>query len=592
MRHWIRKTLSTHRSSLCLILGIQLLIALLVAIQPLYMQRLVGVIVGGNLDSSISQLFSPALILAGLMGLVALCQGLSGYHAALFSSELLRQLQTDFFQKVTRLPLNYFRQSSAGEFFTRFNHDVGQAQCFIASTLPNFIREAITAFALAVVLLWLCPIQLVVFGVVIIVSTSLLAWQCHRLLERYAIRQRAGWSEINRHFDETVRGIDTVKTFGAEEKNNRMFTRRTAHFRKLSADAGKVSALFSPVISLAANLGGLALVLLACVLMVGNSLDLDTFLLFFFCATLLQGSVTEMFNLYTRMPPQVLGIRNLTTFFYEDDECSLDGAAATGQDFATLDESLPIEFNDLHFAYPGGRELYHGINITFPANSISLVAGANGCGKSTLINLLLKFNEPKGGAIAIGGKPLSGFSRKELRSKISVVTQYHHIFNDTLRENLLLAKPNASDEELTAVLEQVGMTAFLQRQPEGLEKMLDSSGKLISGGERQRICIARLLLRDSPILVLDEPWSNLDNEAGKLLSHLLLQLRQSCTLIVIAHHSDNLRIDYDSTVNLGPTENGPRLKEKNTAIKNMKAELFCRHCSESIFSGLENPHHE
>jgi len=548
MRAWILRTIAPYRTQLALLLGIQLLIAGLVAVQPIFFQRLVDSLMEGEAVSL------PSFIaLSAALGAVFLCvaaaQGAGGYVAALFSSDLLRRLQVSFFEKTAQLPLTYFRRHSAGEFFTRFNHDVGQAQSFVANVVPTFIREGVTATALIVVLAWFCPWQLVATAVLVSAISTALAVLCHRILGRYAESQRAGWGEINRQFDETVRGIDTIKTFGAEERRTQQFENETARFRSVSVDAGRTVALFSPTIDLVTRLGGLALVVIAYAMISGGTLRIETFVLFFFCSALLQGSVTEMIQLYTQMPPQLVGIGNLASFFLEEEEDAARSDVEEGS--ARIDRSLPIEFEGLEFSYPGGRELYGGATLSIPARSITIVQGPNGSGKSTLINLLLDFNRPTAGTITIGGQPLSKFSRKELRTQISVVTQYHHIFHDSLRENLRIAKPGASDEELLDALDQVGMTDFVANLPCGLDQLLDSSGKVISGGERQRICIARLLLRASPILVLDEPWSNLDEHAAQVLTQVLGRLRARCTVIVIAHHADRLGLRADRWMLLG-----------------------------------------
>jgi len=176
--------------------------------------------------------------------------------------------------------------------------------------------------------------------------------------------------------------------------------------------------------------------------------------------------------------------------------------------------------------------------MNFPANSLTVVTGPNGSGKSTLINLLLKFNGPNQGTITIGGIPSSQFSQKELRTKISVVTQYHHIFHDSLRANLQVANPTATDDELIIALQQVGLSAFLNTLPKGLDETMAPCGKGLSGGEKQRICIARLLLRKSSILILDEPWSNVDVKASELLLNILGRLKAASTVIIISHRHE------------------------------------------------------
>jgi ABC-type multidrug transport system fused ATPase/permease subunit len=509
---------------------IQLGCAILVSLQPLYFQRIVSLAVGGMSQTLLTDGIFIVAILAVIYLGGTLLQSLGGYIACVFSSNLLKQLHVDFFEKISQLPLHYFQRQSAGEFFTKFNNDVGHAQNFIANILPSVMREFITAVAVVVILFCFCPAALTCTALFIVVITSLLVVLLNRIMARYAKAQRAGWSEINKIFDETVQGIDTLKTFATERQRSERFQKHTTAFRNLSVRAGSIAAVFSPGIDLVSKFGSLLLIFLAYYMISQGKIELDPFLLFFFYAGLLQAAVSNLVDYLSNIQPQLVGIRNISSFFSESSEEDESHKIS-----ACLDKSIPIEISDLRFSYPGGRILFSDANLYIPANGITVIHGPSGSGKSTLINLLLRFYNPLKGSIQFGGVDIEEFTRIELRRKMSVVTQYHFIFNESLQMNLRVAKPDASNEEIIHALEQAHLGEFLKRLPNGIDEVMDPRGKGISEGEKQRICIARLLLRNSPIIVLDEPWSSLDDEAREVLAEVINKLKQTTTILILTH---------------------------------------------------------
>ncbi len=280
-----------------------------------------------------------------------------------------------------------------------------------------------------------------------------------------------------------------------------------------------------------------------------GNIRLDPFLLFFFYAGLLQAAVSNLVDSLSNIQPQLVGIRNISTFFSETSEEDESHKVSS-----FLDKSIPIEITDLRFSYPGGRALFSDANLHIPANGITVIHGPSGSGKSTLINLLLRFYAPLKGSIHFGGVDIGKFTRSELRRKISVVTQYHFIFNESLEMNLRVAKPDASSEEIVHVLKLAHLGEFLARLPNGIDEVMDPRGKGISEGEKQRICIARLLLRSSPIIVLDEPWSSLDDEAREVLAEVINKLKHSTTILILTHDElPSLAVDkvYDLVADTG-----------------------------------------
>ncbi len=530
MKKWLLNTVSRYWRMIAAIIGVQAGCAILVSLQPRYYQKIVALAVSDNGVALFSEGLPIIGLLAGLYLGITLLQGIGGYAGSIFSSDLLKQLQIDFFEKISDLPLQFLQRQSAGEFFTKFNNDIGHAQRFIADFFPSVVRELITAIAVTAILLHFCPALLTLTALGIVLATSFLVVKLNRIMAGYAKKQRSGWGEINRLFDETVQGIDTLKIFASEKQRSSRFQNLTSALRNLSVKAGSIAAVFSPSIELVSKLGGLLLIFIAYYLISKGDIPFEPFLLFFFYAALLQTSVSNLINAFADIQTELTGIRNLSAFFSEHPEEDEPDMAS-----ANLDKSLSIEIKDLTFSYPGGRALFQNAELFIPSNGITVIHGPSGSGKSTLINLLLRFYDPGQGTIRIGNLDIKKFSRAELRRKISIVTQFHHIFHESLKDNLLIAKPEADASEIEKALKRAHLKEFLNRLPAGLNEVMDPRGKGISGGEKQRICIARLLLRNSPFMILDEPWSNLDDKAKEVLVEVINSNKSFTTILILTH---------------------------------------------------------
>ncbi len=539
MTKWLTDLAVQYKNKILLLVLVQICLAAVITMVPAFFQKIVSLAL-----SNVTAFFLPEGIkvlgfLTAIFLLAALLQGICGYIACIFSADLLKQLQLDFFEKTSCLPLLYFQHRSAGEFMTKFNHDIGQIQGLLAASLPLVLREAVTIICILLIVFFLCSgfLMVLAFGMVIIVS--FLVMKLNQRLKPYAQRQRAGWGKINKIFDETIQGIDTIKTFSSEEQVKKYFTAQTVLLRKISVKAGTITALFSPLIDLIAKIGGLFLILIAYYLIIRESLLSEQFLLFFFYAGLLQASVSSLIQGLSNIQPQLVSAANLFAFFSEKPETTTD---ATGT--ALLEKPCSIQINNLCFRYPEKHFLFQGAKFTIPKNKITLIQGPSGSGKSTLINLLLGFYSPAEGEILFGKIPVSRFSKKELRGKIGVLTQYHYIFHDTLKKNLEIASPGAPDADIVKALEKAHLCEFLHRLPKGIHTVMDPRGKGISGGEKQRICMARILLKNPPVIILDEPWSNLDARGRDILISVINRCRQTATILVLSHETPaSLEID-------------------------------------------------
>jgi ABC-type multidrug transport system fused ATPase/permease subunit len=530
MQKWISTIVRSYWKTLTIIVVLQIFHALLCVLQPVFYQQIISLAIVGDSAVILKKGLSVVLLLVVIYLGNALLQAAGGYFGATFSSNLLERLQADFFDKTSQLPLGYFQKTPAGEIFTKFNNDIGQAQRFISYSIPMLIRETIVSVTITLILILYCPALLTLMTICIVLVTAVLVVRLNEVMARYAIIQRREWGRINKIFDETMAGIDTFKMFTDEPRRKEVFQQQTTAFRNLSVRAGRLAATFSPFIDLLSKIGSLFLVFMAYWLITYRNFDVDDFLLFFFYSFLLQGSTAQMVAVFSGIQPELTGVRNLSGFFLH-----LNSEENTKNAKNRLAEAVAIDIKRLTFAYPGKVHLYQNAEIYIPANAVTVLCGPSGSGKSTLINILLRFFQPETASILIGDTAIERFSTQALRKGIGVVTQNHFILNETLRENLLVADPEATDEQLCRAIDMAQLSDLFQRMNQGLDEVLDPSGRGLSAGEKQRLSIARLLVKRAPIMILDEPWSNIDHESREKLVCVINACRATSTILILTH---------------------------------------------------------
>ncbi|MGB7512367.1 MAG: thiol reductant ABC exporter subunit CydD, partial [Pelodictyon phaeoclathratiforme] len=317
-------------------------------------------------------------------------------------------------------------------------------------------------------------------------------------------------SRMSGFFLDVLQGLPTLKLFARSKQQHDAIEESGESFRHATMRVLKVAFLSSLTLELVGTIG-------MAIIAVGVGLRL------------MGGKLTFQHALFVLIltPDFYLPLRQLGTKFH----AGMEGVSASKEIFAILDQSTPapvqqaafavqesagkrpILFTDVSYTYPGASQpALEGINATIPAGKTTAIIGPSGAGKSTLINLLLRFQEPATGFITIDGNPIHDIPLEEWHRQISWVPQHPYLFNATLRENILLARPGASAEEMESALKKTGLTTFIGSLPDGLETMIGEEGARLSGGEAQRVALARAFLKNAPLLVLDEPTSHTDPE--------------------------------------------------------------------------------
>ncbi len=346
-------------------------------------------------------------------------------------------------------------------------------------------------------------------------------------------------SRMSGFFLDVLQGLPTLKLFAQSKRQHDAIEESGETFRNATMRMLKVAFLSSLTLELVGTIG-------TAIIAVGIGLRL------------MAGQLTFQHALFVLIltPDFYLPLRQLGTKFH----AGMEGVSASKEIFAILDQSTPVSvqkpafavqesagkrpilFSNVSYTYPGGSQpALEGINATIPAGKTTAIIGPSGAGKSTLINLLLRFQEPGAGCITIDGNPIHDIPLEEWHRQISWVPQHPYLFNATLRENILLARPEASAEEMEHALKKTGLTSFIKTLPDGLETMIGEEGARLSGGEAQRVALARAFLKNAPLLVLDEPTSHTDPELEAALRRSIQELMRGRTTVIIAHRLETIR---------------------------------------------------
>ncbi|PIX77445.1 MAG: hypothetical protein COZ37_02650 [bacterium (Candidatus Ratteibacteria) CG_4_10_14_3_um_filter_41_18] len=333
---------------------------------------------------------------------------------------------------------------------------------------------------------------------------------------------------------EKIGSIQIVKAFTAEEREKAIFSQENEKFFRLMLKQIKRISLLSPITEFLGAGGGAFLIYFGGKEVLSGRLSTGVFLLFLVA---LFSIISPIKGIATANAQIQAGASALPRIFEILEEKNEVVEKAMAKELPGLKE---IEFSRLSFGYQK-KEILKDINLKLKAGEAIGIVGSSGVGKTTLINLLLRFYDPTDGAILINGEDIKNFKLKSLREKIGLVTQEPILFNDTIRNNIAYGKPEAIEEEIKKAAKIANIHTFIETLEKGYETIIGERGARLSGGEKQRIAIARAILKNPPILVLDEATSNLDSESEKLVQEALSRIMKERTSLVIAHRLSTIR---------------------------------------------------
>lgn len=494
------------------------------------------------------------------------CERMGARSSYLACVDVKRILREKIYEKMLKLGASYSEQVSSSEVVQVSTEGVEQLETYFGKYLPQLFYSLIAPVTLFIIL---CRVSLKASVILLIcvplIPISIVVVQkiAKKLLNKY-------WSiytGLGDSFLENLQGLTTLKIYQADQQKADEMDVESQNFRRITMKVLTMQLNSTSVMDIVAY-GGAAIGMVVAVteFLKGNLTISGTL-----CIVLL---ASEFF----------LPLRLLGSFFH----IAMNGMAASDKIFKILDlpepeagaKTLPegaldISLNDVHFSYEEDREILKGINLNLPAGSFVSLVGESGCGKSTIAGLLSAKNRGFSGEITIGGIPLAEVNETNLMEHVVLVRHNSYLFKGTVEENLRMAKPDATEDEMNAVLQKVNLLGFLQTQ-DGLQtKLLEKAGNL-SGGQCQRLVIARALLKNAEVYIFDEATSNIDIESEELIMQVIHELAKTRTVLLISHRLANV-VKSDQIYFLKDGE----IKERGTHAELMEENGAYRHLYES-----------
>jgi subfamily B ATP-binding cassette protein MsbA len=449
---------------------------------------------------------------------------------------LTRDLRNALYRHIHELPLAYFTNERTGNLIARIMNDVAVINTGISATFQTMIREPlllIVYLTITLVLSWqLTLIALLVFPLVLLVIAAV-GRRVHN--ESGLAQERI--ADLTSVLHETISGVKVVKAFGMEEFENRKFARESEGYFRTIIRVTSIRNLASPTTEfLSALAGGIIIWYGGMQVLQQETMKASEFLGFLFAMFQLMPPIKELSNVNNRL--QEASAAGKRVFEVLDTEPNIrDKVSARPLGEFTRD----IRYERVAFRYAEGDQVLTGISLRIRKGEVLAVVGPSGAGKSTLIDLLPRFYDPTGGRILVDGVDLRDVQLKSLREKIGIVTQETLLFNDTVRNNIAYGLEDCPMERVIAAARAANAHNFVMEMPHGYESVIGERGVKISGGERQRLSLARAILKNPPILILDEATSALDTESEILVQQAIERLMAGRTSIVIAHRLSTIK---------------------------------------------------
>ena len=481
--------------------------------------------------ASSARLLTTAAVAAAAVLIRWLCTTGAARMSDLSSRAVKKTLRTQIYEKLLRLGASYSEHVSTAEVVQVAVEGVDQLETYFGAYLPQFFYAMLAPLTLFAVLCFVnVPAAIVLLVCVPLIPAAIAAVQtwAKKLLSHYW----GQYTKLGDTFLENLQGLTTLKIYQADGLRNDVMNEEAEKFRKITMKVLTMQLNSTSVMDIVAY-GGAAIGMAVAVseFLKGNISVAGTL-----CIVLL---ASEFF----------LPLRLLGSFFH----IAMNGMAASDKIFKILDlpepqageKTLPdgaldVTLKDVHFSYEEDREILKGIGLNLPAGSFVSLVGESGCGKSTIAGILAAKNRGYNGEIIIGGVPLNEVNETNLMQRVVLVRHNSYLFKGTVEENLKMAKPDATKEEMEAVLQKVNLLGFLQTQ-DGLQTQLLEKASNLSGGQCQRLVIARALLRtDSAVYIFDEAASNIDVESEELIMNVIHELAKTKTVLLISHRLANV----------------------------------------------------
>jgi ATP-binding cassette subfamily B multidrug efflux pump len=445
------------------------------------------------------------------------------------------RLRADVEAKLHRLPLRYFDGQPRGELLSRVTNDIDNISTTLQQTLSQLLTSLLTVIGVLVMMLTISPV-LSVIALAIIPISVVLTSSIGKRAQKMFIAQWKQTGQLNAHIEEAFTGHQLVKVFGRQRDSEAEFRRRNEELFGSALGAQFISGLIMPSMMFLSNLSYVVVAVVGGLRITSGSMSLGEVQAF-----------VQYSRQFTQPLTQVASMANLMQSGVASAERVFELLDAEEQEPDPADAALPatrrgrVEFEDVSFAYRPDQPLIEHLSLAAEPGHTVAIVGPTGAGKTTLVNLIMRFYELDAGRITLDGVDITRLRREDLRGQIGMVLQDTWLFGGTIRDNIAYGKPEATEEEIQAAARATFVDRFVRTLPDGYDTVIDDEGSNVSAGEKQLLTIARAFLAGPSLLILDEATSSVDTRTEQLVQHAMAALRSARTSFVIAHRLSTIR---------------------------------------------------
>lgn len=450
---------------------------------------------------------------------------MQAYFTAYIGQDTIRRFREKMVANLLNLDMDFFNEFRTGELISRTTNDIDRIRSIVSSIIPELTRESVTIIGLLCVVVYQSP-KLAFFALVVMPVAIYPISRLAKRMKKISKQSQEKTSDITSALSEIFTNIEIIKANNAQKYEHSRFVDENNKFFRLNLKSVKIEQLVSPLMETIGSIGVATVIIIGGKDVIDGHINMGAFFSFLTALFMLYTPLKRIVNIYNKMQDAIAASER--TFFLMDKVSQIkDGQKELNEEINL------IKFNDVRLSY-GDKEVLKGINLEANKSEFIALVGSSGGGKSSLMNLLMRFYDVNGGEILINGINLKDIKIHSLRQNIGLVTQRVYIFNDTIAKNVAYGREFNEDAVINA-LKLANAYEFVSKIDNGINTILNEFGTNLSGGQRQRIAIARALYQNPQILIFDEATSALDNESEKEITKAINNLRSKKIIFVIAH---------------------------------------------------------
>ena len=475
------------------------------------------------------------LLMLGFYSIAMLFGYIQGFLAAGITQRMALRMRRDLSRKINEMPLKYFDSRQFGDILSRITNDVDLVQQSMSQVLSSMISSLTMVIGIPI-MMFTISWQMALISLSVIPISMFFVMRVVKISQKYFAQQQEVLGKIDGQIEEVYAGHSVVKVFGSEKKTVAKFSKYNDDLHDTAWKSQFLSGLMWPISNIVGNLGYVGVALMGGWLAINQGMGVGDILAFIQYVQQFNQPIMQLSQIMNMLQPMAAGAERVFEFLEEPNEI-----ADPAKPVKLKNVRGSVEFKDVKFAYEPGKPIIKNFTASVKPGATVAIVGPTGAGKTTIVNLLMRFYDPESGEITIDGVNTRDMTRADVRKNFAMVLQDTWLFSGTIRENLSYGKHDATDQEIAKIAEAAHVDHFIRSLPHGYETILSEDAENISAGEKQLLTIARAMLANPPMLILDEATSNVDTRTESHIQHAMLQLMKGRTSFVIAHRLSTIR---------------------------------------------------